>query len=56
MPALVNTEKCDGCGACVGACPNEAITLNEIAHIDKKECVECEACVDECPNGAISIV
>ncbi len=55
MPAVVNLDKCDGCGICVEACPNEAITQNEIVHIDEDECVDCESCVDECPNDAISM-
>jgi len=27
MAAKVNEEKCIGCGACVGVCPQEAIAL-----------------------------
>ena len=56
MPAVVNAEKCDGCGTCVEACPNEAITLNDVAHVDEEECLECGTCEDECPNDAISLI
>ena len=34
MPAVVNVDKCDGCGTCVEACPNEAITLKKISSED----------------------
>lgn len=55
MPAVVNKDECIGCGACVEVCPQEAITMNDIAVIDVNECIDCGACVDECPNGAITI-
>ncbi len=55
MPAVVNKDECVGCGACVEVCPQEAITMNDIAVIDVNECIDCGACVDECPNGAIAI-
>ena len=55
MTAKVNEDECVGCGVCVDACPSEAITMNDIAHIDEDECVECGACVDECPNEVITM-
>jgi Fe-S-cluster-containing hydrogenase component 2 len=55
MPAVVNKDECVGCGACVEVCPQEAITMDDIAIIDVNECIDCGACVDECPNGAITI-
>jgi len=55
MPAVVDEEKCVGCGACVDACPSEAITMDEVAKIDPEACVDCGACVDECPSEAITL-
>jgi len=56
MVAIVDAEKCDGCGTCVDACSTEAITIvDDVAVVDENECVDCEVCVDECPNGAISM-
>lgn len=46
-------DKCTACGACVDVCPQDAITIDEVATIDQDACVECGACIDECPNDAI---
>ncbi|MDN5348284.1 MAG: hypothetical protein PWP65_1848 [Clostridia bacterium] len=55
MAAVVDKELCTGCGTCAESCPNEAITVDDVAVIDEDACVECGVCVDECPNGAISL-
>lgn len=57
MVAVIDKEKCDGCGTCVEACPSEAISIgdDEKAKVNAEECVDCESCVDECPNQAISM-
>ena len=49
----VNESECVGCGACVSVCPNEAITVDDVAVVDSSKCVDCGACIDECPSGAI---
>lgn len=56
MAATVKAEDCVGCGACVDACPAEAITLVDgVATVNADDCLECGVCVDECPNEAISL-
>ena len=56
MAAIVDQEKCTGCGNCVEICPVEAIVLeNDKAKIDAETCVDCGTCVDECPVEAIAM-
>ncbi len=56
MAAKVDQEKCVGCEACVGACPTEAIKVNDgKASVDGDTCVDCGACVGECPAEAITL-
>ena len=55
MAAIVNVKLCTACGICEEQCPNEAITVDDVAHVDPQKCTECGVCVDECPNEAISL-
>ena len=59
MTAVINQEKCTGCGECTSSCPLDAISLNEEqdgkACIDSDICGECGACIDVCPVSAISL-
>ena len=55
MAAIIDSELCTACEACVDACPAEAITCEEKAVVDKSLCTDCGACVDECPVEAISM-
>ena len=52
---LVNTEQCTGCGACMEACPKQAIAYRDdeegfpTPYIQKDRCVECGLCNKVCP-------
>jgi predicted Fe-Mo cluster-binding NifX family protein/NAD-dependent dihydropyrimidine dehydrogenase PreA subunit len=51
--AVVDSEKCTGCGICADVCPADAIEVNELAVVNAEACTGCAVCVSECPNGAI---
>ena len=65
---LNDWDKCTGCGNCADICPNEAITMVEIAEIETKpgrknerpkldygRCCFCGLCVDICPPGSLRL-
>jgi len=52
--ASVNTELCNGVGACVSSCPLTALALVEgTAVIELARCIGCGLCVPVCPEDAI---
>ena len=58
--ALMITDDCTVCDACVDPCPNEAITAGETIYvIDPLRCTECVGAEDEpqcqvvCPSACI---
>lgn len=54
--AVVDSEKCTGCGICIDVCPTGAIEVNQQAVVNEEACSGCAECVSECPNEAIIIV
>jgi len=53
--AVVDPEKCTGCGICIDVCPTGAIEVNQQAVVNEEACNGCAVCVSECPNEAIII-
>ena len=55
--ALVRSDLCVGCGACVDACPEPgALTMSgKLALVDPLRCKGHGECVSVCPMGAISV-
>jgi len=48
---------CKGCGTCVNACPNNALSLkNGKAVVDHKLCILCGYCNPVCPEFAIRLI
>lgn len=55
--AQVDEALCAGCGACVAACPFEALTLADgAARLDWDKCLGCGVCEGRCPTGAMRLV
>ena len=51
---LINPDLCDGCGECVEACPEAAISIADgKAVINEMLCSGCGACIPACPRGAL---
>jgi len=54
-------ERCAACGACVDACPNNALALDKgsatprVAR-DAERCAACGVCVQACPNEAMEVI
>ncbi len=51
----INADNCNGCHACVKACPVDAISgdVKKPHKIDKDKCVKCGACREVCRQNAI---
>ncbi|HPU95984.1 MAG TPA: 4Fe-4S binding protein, partial [Bacillota bacterium] len=55
--SILVEEWCTGCGACVPACKQGAIGIEEgLAKVDRTKCVLCGYCGRACPNFNIRIV
>jgi len=53
---VVDIEKCEGCAACVKACPADAICLRGgRAAIDPAKCIGCATCIAACVRGAMDV-
>ena len=70
MAAIVNKDKCTGCGDCIDVCPCGAIEIQcdgvccgsacpiggvKKAFVNADICADCTACVEVCPTQAISM-
>jgi heterodisulfide reductase subunit A len=62
--AAVDTDRCTGSGACVEACPAEAVRMESVvvdgapagrANVNPALCTGCGVCVAACPANAIDV-
>jgi heterodisulfide reductase subunit A len=55
--AMVNLQRCAGCGLCVNACPYSAIELKEsVASVNTYLCKGCGTCASTCRDKAITLI
>jgi len=55
MIKVKNLKKCSGCGACVDACPKNAVARIQVngfsyPEVDAKKCDDCGRCEEVCPH------
>lgn len=64
MPAVIDEERCKGCGVCIDACPRDILkfsgTLNQKGYApatctDAAMCTACAMCAIMCPDVAIEV-
>ncbi len=54
--AVINPDRCSGCGACKGRCQMNATVIEDaVRYIDRGRCIGCGLCVSACPEGAIML-
>jgi len=54
---LIVSVFCKGCGSCVEACPNRALSLvNGKAEVNPQSCLLCGYCSPSCPEFALRVV
>ena len=53
--SIIEEELCIACGNCVERCPVKAITVEEVAKVDRDLCLGCGLCASVCQEEAISL-
>lgn len=65
IPPLLITTNCTGCGRCVAACSNRALTLvtertdgfgRKTAVVNTQRCTGCGGCLPSCLHNALRFV
>lgn len=48
----ITSETCNQCGACVKACPADALSSEAPGTVDEEKCISCMRCIQVCPENA----
>jgi Pyruvate/2-oxoacid:ferredoxin oxidoreductase delta subunit len=51
--STINEAKCIACGTCQDRCPVGAISIENVAKVDRSKCLGCGLCAGACPETAI---
>ena len=51
---ILRNNMCTACGACLSACPQGGISIENGPVFDYDKCTGCQSCVNTCPNKALS--
>ncbi len=54
MMISIDSALCRGCGLCVKACAQQALSIENKKALCKESCTLCGICIDACPFGALS--
>ena len=52
----INEDECIACEVCVDRCQFNALTVDEVCHVDLDKCVGCGVCAVVCDVGAMKLV
>ncbi|GMQ79568.1 MAG: 4Fe-4S binding protein [Anaerolineae bacterium] len=52
----VEESLCVACGDCLDFCQFDALTMDEVCHVNEVKCVGCGVCVPTCPEDALGLV
>lgn len=52
---FISKIACLACNDCTDACPENAISVDTMAHIDYEKCIGCNDCIGACPKNAIKL-
>lgn len=65
MPLEIDTDRCKGCGLCVGICPRDILELeasfvNRLGYhpvrlTDATRCTSCALCARICPDAVFAV-
>ena len=55
--AVIDKHICAACGACLKACPREALSIYRgcFARVEEAKCIGCGLCARTCPAGCITL-